>query len=388
MRAAAVCLVLLSCGAADLSPTATHRQGLTEVTGFGTNPGGLSLYVHEPASTAGAPLVVVLHGCSQSASSYEPAGWNALADAHRFVVAYVEAPGVAACFSWSSASEQRRDGPEVTSILQMVQHLVSSRGLDASRVYVSGFSAGGAMANVLLAVAPDVFTRGQVIAGLPFACVTSSLFAYSCMTAPPNRTPAEWGALVPGRPAPRVQLWHGTSDFTVASTNLTEEVDQWTHVNGIDTVADEMSAVGVATRKRFNDAAGITRVESWLLSTTGHGTPVDVSNGCGAAGSYRQDVGICSAEEGARFFGLLDVEVDAGVADAGDLDAGHEVQDAGFTPTDAGVATDAGTPSTTPDAGQPPMEEVKVPTGCTTAPVPAALFVLVALVRRRRPRTR
>ncbi|MEW5740121.1 MAG: PHB depolymerase family esterase [Myxococcota bacterium] len=314
MRTALVVLVAAaSFGCApssDGEPFGFGSSALTQVTGFGTNPGGLSLFIHVPANLpAGAPLVVALHGCTQSAAAYEAAGWNALADQYRFLVAYPQTTANNSCFDWYSANQQTRSGPQVTSVLQMVSHLAQTRGIDPSRVYVTGLSAGGAMTEVLLATAPDVFRRGAVMAGLPFACATTQSEAFTCMNAPPDRTPAQWGALVRAvagsNPAPRVSIWHGSADYTVRPGNLTEAVDQWTEVNGIDTTADATSTVGSATRREYRNAAGVTLVESWTIANMGHGTPVDPMRGCGTAGAFILDVGVCSSRYAAEFFGLV-----------------------------------------------------------------------------------
>lgn len=327
-------IALSSCGPGlEDAFVAERTDGLTAVTGFGTNPGALSLFIHEPANLgAGAPLVVALHGCTQGASAYEAAGWNALANQHRFLVAYPQTTANGGCFDWFSAAQQSRTGAQVTSILQMVQHLVTTKGIDSTRVYVTGLSAGGAMTNVLLAVAPDVFSRGAVMAGLPFGCATTQAQGFSCMSSPPNQTPTQWGTLVRNvagsRPAPRVSLWHGTSDGTVSHANLQEQVDQWTDVNGIDVTADATSTMGVATRREFRNASGVTLVESWSVQGMNHGTPVDPSRGCGTAGAFMLDVGVCSSRYAAEFFGLV-----------GASDAGVMVPDAGTTAPDAGSGT-------------------------------------------------
>lgn len=186
----AVLVLLSSCGpeSAAEEQWASQRSALTSVTGFGTNPGGLTLFIHEPVALGtNVPLVVALHGCSQTADAYTAAGWNALADQHRFLVAYPQVTSNLSCFDWFSAAQQTRSGAQVTSVLQMVQHLVTTKGVDPTRVYVTGLSAGGAMTGVLLAVAPDVFSRGAVMAGLPFACGTSQSAGIGCMNAPPQQ---------------------------------------------------------------------------------------------------------------------------------------------------------------------------------------------------------
>lgn len=359
--------------------------GITEVTGFGTNPGQLKLFITAPANlpASGVPLVVALHGCTQSAADYDNAGWDALADEHHFMVAYVQ-KNFGACFDWYSSAQQRRTGAEVTSILQMVEHLKRTRGVSPSRIFVTGLSAGGAMATVLLAVAPDVFTRGAVLAGVPFGCATNQTEGAFCAYNPGEKTPAQWGAFVRavsnGLAAPRVQLWHGTSDGTVAFSNLAAEISQWTDVNAIDATADETTMSGQMTRRAFRDAAGVTRVEAISIAGMNHGTPVDPP-GCGIAGGYMLDVNVCSSRIAADFFGLttaLPIDADAGI-DAGPVDpddAGVMLQDAGMISIDAGS-------DLVPDAGAP-IDGPVSPQGCgCTSVTPFAALLLLSLLRRR-----
>lgn len=353
--------LLLSCRA----------EALTEVTNFGSNPGSLKMFVYEPATLPAHPaLVVALHGCSQTAADYVKAGWNTLADERGFIVLYPQMDANFGCLYWFDSSQQSASGAEVSSILQMVSNLEATRGVDSSSVYVTGLSSGAAMTNVLLAVAPEVFSRGQVLAGVPFKCATDVTSGYSCMSSPPSKTAAQWAALVPATSAaPRVQLWHGTSDLTVDVDNVDEEMKQWAGVNGIDTAADATSTTGPATRQAFNDATGVTRVEVWKVSNMGHGTPIDAANGCGTTAAYILNVGVCSAELGARFFGLFD-ELDAGVT----LDAGNVPVDAGSSLPDSGVVTR--------DAGVPDSEDPPQGCGCSSGPS-VLLLVALALLRRR-----
>jgi len=323
MRPLLLLALLSGCGPElDSDPRwATRREPLTAVTNFGSNPGGLSLFIYEPAALgSNVPLVLALHGCGQTADAYTATGWNTLADERRFLVAYPQTTTNGGCFDWFSANQQTRTGPQVSSLMQMVQHLVATRGVDPSRVYVTGLSAGGAMTGVLLAVAPDVFSRGAVMAGLPFACATSQLQGFTCMSSPPDQTPAQWGALVRAvagtNPAPRISLWHGSADTTVRPANLQEQVDQWTNVNAIDATADATTTVGSATHQEFKNAAGVTLVESWSLSGMNHGTPIDTARGCGTPGPFVLDVGVCSSRFAADFFSLT-APSDAGAGGGG-----------------------------------------------------------------------
>jgi poly(hydroxyalkanoate) depolymerase family esterase len=135
-----------------------------------------------------------LHGCTQTASSMEVAGWNALADAYQFSVVYAQqrsANQQLNCFTWYSSADTSRASGEAASILGMVDYAIATHGADAKRVYVTGVSAGGAFTAVMLAAYPDRFAAGSSMAGLPYACATSFESASGCtqMTAAHQKTP-------------------------------------------------------------------------------------------------------------------------------------------------------------------------------------------------------
>src|SRR5512140_848313 len=97
---------------------------LVQVTSFGSNPGSLDMYEYVPANlAAGAPLVVVMHGCTQNASAIEVAGWNSLADEYGFAVLYPQqrtGNQPLDCFLWYSPADTARAKGEAQSIVQMV----------------------------------------------------------------------------------------------------------------------------------------------------------------------------------------------------------------------------------------------------------------------------
>src|SRR5476649_921006 len=68
--------------------------GLTEIADFGPNPGALRMFVHVPAKLPKtAPLVVILHGCGQTAAGYAlGTGWRDAADRLGFVLLAPEQP--------------------------------------------------------------------------------------------------------------------------------------------------------------------------------------------------------------------------------------------------------------------------------------------------------
>jgi len=324
----AVAAVATSCGgpeesweSPEESALTTQRASLTQVASFGTNPGNLTMYKYVPAGVpANAPLVVALHGCTQTASAYQGAGWNALADVLKFHVLYPEQKSgnnASSCFNWFEVGDIARGQGEALSIKQMVDKMKADHSIDASRVFVTGLSAGAAMTGVMAATYPDVFAGAAVMAGIPYKCATSMTSAFSCMSPGADKTPAQWGDLVRGAysgysgPWPKVSLWHGTSDYTVATMNLAEQMQQWTNVHGIDQTVDVSETVAGFPHKVYKDSSGNARVETYELTSMGHGTPVDPqfsfpgsSVGCGTAGAYILDVNICSTWYAASFFGL------------------------------------------------------------------------------------
>ena len=123
---------------------------LREVHGFGSNPGALRMFTYLPAGLADqSALVVVLHGCAQTAASYEyGAGWSTLAERYGFALLLPEqqrANNPNGCFNWFQPGDTRRGQGEALSIRQMVDKMLLDHGIDGRRVYVTGLSAGGAM---------------------------------------------------------------------------------------------------------------------------------------------------------------------------------------------------------------------------------------------------
>ncbi|WNV83825.1 PHB depolymerase family esterase [Umezawaea sp. Da 62-37] len=306
MRIVVLVLLLLT----TLTPSA-QAAGITEVTGFGTNPGNLRMFRYVPDGLpAGRPVVVALHGCTQDAAGYGTAsGWVALADRYRFSVLLPQQQNLNnlnKCFNWFQTADTTRGQGEAASIAQMITKTA------AGPAYVTGLSAGGAMTSVMLADYPEVFRGGGIVAGLPHGCATSVIDAYSCMNPGKNLTPQQWGDKVRAAsphtgPRPPVTIWHGTADYTVATANQRELVDQWTNALGTDTTADTTDTVAGHPHSVYRDASGAPVVETYTITGMGHGQPVDPGTGaqqCGTATAYVLDVNVCAAWHLAQRWGL------------------------------------------------------------------------------------
>lgn len=294
-----------------------------QVNNFGSNPGNLNMYMYSPGSVpAGAPLILALHGCTQNASSYAlESGWNSLADEYGFYVIYAEqktANNSSQCFNWFESNDIRRGYGEAASLKSMVDYMKNNYSIDQSNVFVTGFSAGGAMTTVMMSTYPDVFTAGAVMSGLPYKVAIGSNEAFMAMFGNINKSPEQLGDLVrSGYPSysgnwPRLATFHGDADYTVYFMNQRELMEQWTNVHNTDQIADQelnpFMNNPVVTRKDYQDANGRKAVTSYSIQGLRHAIAVDPGSEeyqGGKTGSYAVDANFFSSYWAADFFGIL-----------------------------------------------------------------------------------
>ena len=297
-----------------LSPQAA---GLTEIADFGPNPGGLRMFVHVPARLSkAAPLVVVLHGCGQTAAGYASgAGWRDVADRLGFVLLAPEqqnANNMGGCFNWFQSGDNIRASGEAASIRQMIAHAVAGHDLDARRIFVTGLSAGGAMTAVMLATYPEIFAGGAIIAGLPYGSAANVPEALNAMRHVRERSPEKWAEAVRGAsahagPWPRLSIWHGDADTTVQAGNAEALIAQWTALHGLDLPPSQVEQGPAHVRRSWRGPDGKTALESYTLAGLGHGVPVHAGDGktcCGQAGPFFIEAGLSSTLQIAAFWGL------------------------------------------------------------------------------------
>jgi len=290
---------------------------LEENFGFGPNPGNLRMFVYRPPSLADNPaLVVVLHGCTQTAAGYDlGAGWSTLAERYGFVLLFPEQQRTNnpnGCFNWFQPAHSQRGKGEPLAIWQMIEKSIVDHGIDRRRVFVTGLSAGGAMTSNMLACYPEIFAAGAIVAGLPYGAATSIKQAFETMFQSPSRPAGEWGDLVrkasPHRgPWPRISVWHGNADKTVIPSNAQEIIKQWTNVHGLAMSPSAKTRVDGFPREVWINELGHELVESYTIANMAHGTPLAVGEAegaCGAPGPFLLPVGISSSYHIAKFFGI------------------------------------------------------------------------------------
>lgn len=288
---------------------------LSEFYDFGVNPGELRARIYLPPNVApGAPLVVVLHGCTQTAAGYDRgSGWSRLADRQGFALLFPEQrrennPNL--CFNWFVPQDIARGSGEAASIAQMIRTLVREHQLDPQRVFITGLSAGGAMTAALLATYPELFAAGAIVAGLPYASASSVPEAFDRMRGHGLPPAAELEASLASASAhvghaPRLSIWHGDADRTVDPVNAEAIATQWIRKLGV-IGQPTTAAKGPLTRTVWFDAAGNEVMELNRIAGMGHGLPLDPARDGSVTMPFMLDVGISSTLEIAASFGLAE----------------------------------------------------------------------------------
>jgi poly(hydroxyalkanoate) depolymerase family esterase len=273
----------------------SSQQLLTELEYFGTNPGNLTMHFYSPASiskTDKRPLVVVLHGCSQSAQLVsEQSGWNRLANQYKFRVIYPQqkaSNNPSMCFNWYRAADIDRDKGECASIKQMVDTFTKEYAVDSSRIYITGLSAGAAMVVVMMADYPATFNTGAIFAGGAYKSALNVMTTTSAMMGWVNRTPKEWGDYVrDANPAfkgqyPKIIIYQGKRDLVVNHKNAHEMIEQWTNIHGIDTLATDtiksFANNGNIIKYLYKNAANENVIIYYEVKNIGHALMINPGN--------------------------------------------------------------------------------------------------------------
>jgi poly(hydroxyalkanoate) depolymerase family esterase len=305
-------------GAASRGPSVATASApsLREITAFGSNPGNLRMFAHVPSRTEARPaLVVALHGCTQNALAYaHGTGWCDAADRHGFVVVYPEqqlSNNPKNCFSWFLPADTARGGGEAMSIRQIIEKAVDEFGIDEKRIFVTGLSAGGAMASVMLATYPEIFAGGAIIGGLPYGSADNVQQALDAMFKDQAPSPRALGDRVRAAtkhegPWPRISVWYGTADTIVKPSNAQHILNQWINVQGLPREPSEIDHGARYTRRVWTDRNGIPQLEAFSVAGMAHGVPLTTTgeDACGAVGPFFLDAGVSATSHIVRFWAL------------------------------------------------------------------------------------
>jgi poly(hydroxyalkanoate) depolymerase family esterase len=267
----------------------------------GTRP--YKLYIPTNCAAGKAlPLVVMLHGCTQNPDDFAAGTqMNALGEERNCFVLYpaqTKSANPSQCWNWFKRAHQRRDKGEPAIIAGMTREVLKRYGIEASRVYVAGLSAGGAMAAVIGAAYPDIYAAIGVHSGLPVGSAHDVQSAFAVMRGAQSSS----GGVAAGRVVPAI-VFHGDRDATVHPRNGQQVAAQCVdgHDEALDVVVQRGQVPGgyAYTCSVHKDAAGRTVLEHWEVHGAGHAW-----FGGSAAGSYTDPAGPDAAREMMRFFGL------------------------------------------------------------------------------------
>jgi poly(hydroxyalkanoate) depolymerase family esterase len=292
-----------------------HAGRLEELRDFGPNPGALRMFVHIPENLPkDAPLVVILHGCGQTAAGYDQGtGWSALADRLGFAVLAPEqqtANNMGGCFNWFQPTDTTRDSGEAASIRQMIARLTADYPLDPKRIFITGLSAGGAMTAAMLACYPEIFAGGAIIAGLPYRAASNVSEALNAMRRAPQHSAREWGKAVRNASPhagtwPILSVWHGDADNTVHAGNAEALIGQWSGLHGLKIQPSEVEQGTGYTRRIWRGDDGAVVMESHTIAGMGHGVPIQsAAEGGGHAAPYFIEAGLSATLHLAALWGL------------------------------------------------------------------------------------
>ncbi len=293
----------------DAATVTPSSHGMFEARHFVGDAGELDYKLYVPAGLDAihAPLLLMLHGCTQSPDDFaRGTRMNELADVHGWVVAYPEQSASRNpnhCWNWFRRGDQQRESGEPALLAALTRRLIATHGLDERRVYAAGLSAGGAMAAVLAATHPDLYAAIGVHSGLPIGLACDVPTAFAAMRGGGSRrsTSAPIGA---ARPVPAI-VFHGDHDTTVHPSNGHGVIAQ-SLANGR---ADAAAANGVQvergiaaggrryTRTVHTLADGSVAAEHWIIEGGGHAW-----SGGDAAGSYTDPNGPDASAQMLRFF--------------------------------------------------------------------------------------
>jgi poly(hydroxyalkanoate) depolymerase family esterase len=253
------------------------------------------LYVPSGFKGEPLPLVVMLHGCTQSPDDFAAGTrMNALAEEQTFLVAYPaqsKAANASKCWNWFNASEQQRDQGEPALIAGITREIMRAFPVVRGRVYVAGLSAGGAAAAIMGATYPELYAAVGVHSGLACGAASDLSSALAAMRNGASRSTPR------SHPVPTI-VFHGDRDTTVHPINGDQVIAQSMATPLRSTVTGGAASGGVSyTRTVHADAGGRAMLEQWVLHGAGHAW-----SGGSASGSYTEPRGPDASREMLRFF--------------------------------------------------------------------------------------
>jgi poly(hydroxyalkanoate) depolymerase family esterase len=256
------------------------------------------LYIPSGYDGSAVPLVLMLHGCTQSPDDFATGtGMNTVAEEQTFLVAYPaqsQQANAQKCWNWFDAKDQKRGMGELSLLAGIASQVIAEHSVDTGQVYAAGLSAGAAAAVNLGQAYPDLFAAVGVHSGLACGAARDMPSAFAAMkqgAAPQPRAGAR-------RVVPTI-VFHGDQDGTVNPVNADHVAAQARQGAALATTSTRGTSDGGLdfTRTVHETTEGKPVLEQWVLHGAGHAW-----SGGSAAGSYTEPRGPDASREMMRFF--------------------------------------------------------------------------------------
>ena len=231
---------------------------------------------YDPARPA--PLVVMLHGCTQDPDDFaRGTRFNSAAADAGVIVVWPEQTAQQQpqkCWSWYDPAHQAAGAGEPAIIAGITREVMASHAVDPARVYVAGVSAGAAMAVNTAAAYPELYAAVAAHSGIAYRAAQTVPAALSVMKSGAADPDALAGmlkaALGPHRPA--LIAIHGGADVVVVPANSRQLAAQWAGALGLGPAAESTSTEDGASFARtvYDDAGGAPQVELLIVAGVGH----------------------------------------------------------------------------------------------------------------------
>jgi len=245
------------------------------------------------------PLVVMLHGCTQSPDDFAAGTrMNFVADEQACLVVYPaqrSEANQAKCWNWFRRDDQQRDRGEPSLIAGITRQIMRDHAVDPRRVYVAGLSAGAAAAAVMGATYSDLYAAIGVHSGLACGAASDLPSAFIAM----RQGGRSDGRVPDDRPPVPTIVFHGDRDSTVHPNNGDQILQQFRRTTRTQAKVHRGRATGGHgyTRTVHTDASGRDIFEHWTIHGAGHAW-----SGGSPAGSYTDPRGPDATREVLRFF--------------------------------------------------------------------------------------
>ncbi|MGY3355282.1 poly(hydroxyalkanoate) depolymerase family esterase [Bradyrhizobium sp. GM0.4] len=276
----------------DIAPEGTQFVAGTFRSAAGSRT--YKLFIPSRSQGEPLPLVVMLHGCTQSSDDFAAGTrMNFLAEERNCFVVYPEQPSGAnqsKCWNWFRTGDQQRDGGEPSLIAGITRQIMRDYPIDSKRVYIAGLSAGGAAAAIMGVTHADLYAAVGIHSGLACGAASDLPSAFVAMRQGGGK------ARNSGPSLPTI-VFHGDRDTTVHPNNGERIVEQSAPAARSDVIDGRVPDGHGYTRTILTHADGRVVSEHWNIHGAGHAW-----SGGSPAGSYTDPRGPDATREMLRFF--------------------------------------------------------------------------------------